>query len=55
MVRSLHVPMDDDVFEYLRDDLKPPDYDWEQFLIEAGEVYKEQADPEVYGKETKPL
>lgn len=54
MVRSLHVPMDDDVFEYLRDDLKPTDYDWEEFLLEAGELHKEQAQSDDPGAEAKP-
>jgi hypothetical protein len=45
--------MDDDVFEYLRDDLKPPDYDWETFLIEAAELHKEQTQSDELGPKTK--
>jgi len=55
MIRSLHVPMDDEVFEYLRDDLKPAEYDWETFLIEAAELHKEQAQSDELGKISKPF
>ena len=55
MVRSLHVPMDDDVFEYLRDELKPADYEWKEFLIEAGELHKEQSQSDELGSKSKPF
>lgn len=47
MVRHLHAVFSEDDWQRLKNEIKPDDFTWNQFILEAGELFQEHVDSEL--------